>query len=211
MLQKAKAKALAAKRPHLGSAQRKTCDGFSIDAIRSQFAARPGFFAKHWSVENAVNHKQAALSPQRVLGGHVLPEGAWYCSSILQDDEEALGAFTTGTVPFAEPELLDAEHDDGVWLFMGANPPNAAATGGTAARGKRRKVEKRPKPAAARAAAPPSLSPSTRVSNPAWLLRTPTFATRPPSSTSPNKTNSCSPCRIKSLVLDPRKDFPRPR
>ncbi len=123
----------------LDSSQCSSCAEFSIDSVKSQFATAPGFFSSHWSVENAVRHKQAALSPAAVLGGDVLPAGAWYCSSILQDDNDALAAFSA-SVPFAtpSPEVLDAEHDDGVWLFIGANPASANETQDTPALKKRR-------------------------------------------------------------------------
>lgn len=123
----------------LNSTQRSSCAKFSIDAVKSQFAAKPEFFSSHWSVENAVRHNQGALSPTHILGAGALPAGAWYCSSILQDDSEALAAFTAA-VPFATPgpELLDAEHDDGVWLFMGANPPDTSDSQDTPALKKRR-------------------------------------------------------------------------
>eukprot|EP01043_Picozoa_sp_COSAG02_P021031 COSAG02_NODE_1055_length_14928_cov_67.022726_10_plen_423_part_00 len=123
----------------LDSSHCSSCADFSIESVKAQFATAPDFFSSHWSVENAVRHKQAALSPAAVLGGDGLPAGAWYCSSILQDDSDALASFSA-SVPFATPgsEILDAEHDDGVWLFIGANPAAANETQDTPALKKRR-------------------------------------------------------------------------
>lgn len=127
----------------LNSTQSSACADFSLESLQSQFAARPEFFSSHWSVENAVRHAQAALSAPSVLDPESeLPDGAWYCSSILQDDNEALAAFAA-ELPFATPgpELLDAAHDDGVWLFIGANPTVTSEFAGASMHKKRRVVD----------------------------------------------------------------------
>ena len=50
--------------------------------------------------------------------------GAFYVSAVLQKDDSGVKKFLDG-MPFACPKLLSkvAEHDDGVWLFLGGNPP----------------------------------------------------------------------------------------
>eukprot|EP01045_Picozoa_sp_COSAG04_P034217 COSAG04_NODE_7396_length_1135_cov_1.457529_1_plen_255_part_01 len=110
--------------------ERESCAGFDVAKLRVLFAARPGFFRSHWSVENAVAHDRDALTADGVLGEN-LPAAAWYVSTILQGDGESLAEFMATCAPFAAPPMLDdAEHEDGAWLFIGSNPPAAPAREG---------------------------------------------------------------------------------
>ena len=125
----------------LSPAEREACAAFDPCTLRERFAEHPSFYSNHWSVENPVAHKKAALTPAAVLGPDAerLPAGPFYISSILQQNADAMAEFVS-RVPFAEPPLLEAEHDDGVWLFYGVNP---------AAAGSGRRAAKRPRRAAA--------------------------------------------------------------
>ena len=125
--------------------QRRRCRNWNFDGLRAQFRREPEFFSSHWSVENAVRHDRTALSPETIFGSDCgggggasssssssssssLLQSAWYVSCILQDDKPALATFLA-TTPFAVPAdtMLDAEHDDGVWLFVGCNPEQSAS------------------------------------------------------------------------------------
>jgi len=72
-----------------------------------------------------MDFEEEDLSPDHVFGKTKLPDGPFYVSSILQDDDTAMDKFFD-LVPFKIPEALSVErgvrHDDGVWLFMGNNP-----------------------------------------------------------------------------------------
>jgi len=94
---------------------------FSLASLRSLYSQHPDFLASSWCVENGVDHEEEVLTPNTVLGAEVLPLGAWYVSSILQEDPKAMRRFM-GIVPFEAPEALrGVQHDDGVWLFLGSN------------------------------------------------------------------------------------------
>jgi hypothetical protein len=107
-------------------------------------------FAKHWDVENPGQHSRDSLSHKCILGSRAFPDGAFYVSAILQRDKAALKSFFK-QAPFACPPLIGTpkvQHDDGVWLFVGSNPPQD--TGNFPHSSKLRKVnhsdKKRPVP-----------------------------------------------------------------
>ena len=158
---------------------RRKCAAFDPAELRHHFNTDPSFFSSHWNVENSgAGRTERELSAMHVLGGaprrgvqclrrfrsllistvcsdaraagKELPAGAWYCSSILQNNDDALARFYD-KAPFATPELLEeveAAHDDGVWLFVGSNP--AEGEGGV---GNSSKKRRRTAPGAAKAAA----------------------------------------------------------
>jgi hypothetical protein len=72
------------------------------------------------------SNKKEALSADAILtpAGPGSEMGAFYVSSVLQKDDSGVKKFLDG-MPFACPKLLSkvSEHDDGVWLFLGGNPP----------------------------------------------------------------------------------------
>ena len=104
----------------------------ALQALQKKCA---GLFAT-WSVENKGDHAKAELTPGTVFGKGP-PRGQYYVSSILQKNGAGLKHFFA-QVPFAEAPVLakaKAAHDDGVWLFVGANEmPKKQA-------GKRKRVE----------------------------------------------------------------------
>ena len=109
------------------------CKGFDLDELRTQFSSFPEAFSKRWHVENAGKHAADALTPEAVLGASPAPAGAFYCSTILQKQPDVLERFFS-SAPFDEPPMMDALHDDGLWLFVGSNPnPKKRARGGAGA------------------------------------------------------------------------------
>ena len=126
----------------LGKAHRKTCADFGVPVLRDLHRRCPGLFAKHWSVENAgPQHTAENLTPATVFRAKFPPEGAFYVSSILQKDSAALETFFA-RVPFAEAPLLQragADHDDGVWLFLGSNAASSSESAGYTTRQKRKR------------------------------------------------------------------------
>ena len=100
---------------------------FSHQTINQQYEQDPAFFSNHFSVENPCQHDPKHLTPSAVFGKNTTDSistdsGAYYVSSILQRNSNALSRFFE-SVPFAKaPFLKDAYHDDGAWLFFGYNP-----------------------------------------------------------------------------------------
>ena len=114
----------------LAPADRRKCAAFGLQSLQEQFSQNEKFFTNHFSVENACQHDRQRLTAESIFGSSeessaVLNSGAFYVSSILQRNKKALATFFA-SVPFAEPPLLVADHDDGAWLFFGRNPTKPA-------------------------------------------------------------------------------------
>ena len=111
----------------LGTEHRRQCAAFGLPALRTLQRRYPALFQNHWSVENPGEHAKESLSPASVFGARKPPSGPFYVSSILQKDDHNLSTFFS-KVPFAEAPVLRecAQHDDGVWLFVGLNQGDVA-------------------------------------------------------------------------------------
>lgn len=129
----------------LPAESRECCSRFTLGTLAQQYAARPKLIAKNWSVENNPDHlSESCLEPGSVLGtaakakskakseakseakskgGGPAADARWYVSTILQKDKAGQAAFLERMPVVDHPLMVDAETDDGIWLFVGSNPP----------------------------------------------------------------------------------------